>query len=523
MRASTDCFEKGWDFCSAEKAWTDLSLDPNVMAKRALYPLLVMTGDLGAFYLALWISYTLRTGLLNRWAPLPFSRTFEDLASRIWMPLVVIVVFAYEGLYSKREPFWEETRTVVRAHFLSFLAIFSVVSLGKLSGEISRAVVVGTGLLSLGFVPLFRSRLKPTFHRLGIGIKKTVLIGNNPMGRLAHLGLFRDHYMGIRITGFVVAPGEPRDPFLEGDALLEKDGKEFMQGRGLPDLPCWGILDNLPEIVDREGIRGAIIALPHLNRELLAILIERVQRSVLSVYVVPNVAQVSLLNSELLYLFYEEMFLLGIQNNLKSRLNRWIKSVFDSVVAFLLCLPLLPVLATVALLVAATSSGPVLFTQRRVGKHGKKFSIYKFRTMYEGAEGMLQRVFDDCPDLRKEYERTHKISDDPRVTPIGRFLRKTSLDELPQIFNVLQGDMSLVGPRPVTQEEIDFRYREAGEDYCMVKPGMTGLWQVSGRSDTEYGLRIRLDIWYIRNWSLWLDFVILVRTVGVVFARKGAV
>ena len=500
-----------------------MSLELKVIAKRALYPLLVMIGDLGAFYLSLWISYTLRTGVLNRWAPLPFYRTFEDLSSRIWMPLVVIVVFAYEGLYTKREPFWEETRTVVRALFLSFLAIFSIVSLGKLSGEISRAVVVGTGLLSLGLVPLVRGRWKPSLHRFGIGIKKTVLIGDNPVGRLAHLGLFRDHYMGIRITGFIVAPGEPGDPFSVSDALPVKEGKEFFSGEGLPDLPYWGILDYLPEIVDREGIRGAIIAVPHLKREILGPLIERVQRSVLSVYVVPNVAQVSLLNSELLYLFYEEIFLLGIHNNLKSRLNRGIKSVFDSVVAFLLCVPLLPVLATVALLVAATSSGPVLFTQRRVGKYGKIFNIYKFRTMYEGAEGMLQRVFDDCPDLRKEYERTHKISDDPRVTPIGRFLRKTSLDELPQIFNVLQGDMSLVGPRPVTQEEIDYRYREAGEDYCMVKPGMTGLWQVSGRSDTGYGLRIRLDIWYIRNWSLWLDLVILVRTVGVVFARKGAV
>lgn len=481
-----------------------------------------MAGDLGSFYLALWISYTIRTGVLNRWAPIPFTRTFEDLASRVWMPLVVIVVFAYEGLYTKREPFWEETRTVVRALFLAFLAIFSIVSLGKLSGEISRVVVVGTGILSLGLVPLQRGRWKPSLHRLGIGVKKTVLIGNNPVGRLAHLGLFRDHYMGIRITGFIAAPGEPANTFSGTDASPEEDGNEFLSERGLPDLPCLGMLDDLPKIVGREGIRGAIIAVPHLRRELLVTLIEKVQRSILSVYVVPNVAQVSLLNSELLYLFYEEMFLLGIHNNLKSRLNRGIKSVFDSVVASLLCLPLLPVLVTVALLVAATSSGPAFFTQRRVGKHGKIFRIYKFRTMYEGAEGMLQRVFEDCPDLKKEYEVTHKISNDPRVTPIGRFLRKTSLDELPQIFNVLKGDMSLVGPRPVTREEITYRYREAGEDYCMVKPGMTGLWQVSGRSETGYGLRIRLDIWYIRNWSLWLDLVILVRTIGVVVSRRGS-
>ena len=499
-----------------------LNRAPEVMLNRALYLLLVMAGDLAGFYLALWVSYIFRTGVFDRWASLPHFQTYGDLASRVWMPIVVVVVFALEGLYTKREPFWEETRNVVRALLLSFLAIFSIVSLDKLSGEISRAVVVGTGLFSLVFVPLIRVRLKPILHEFGIGIKKSVLIGDNPVGRLAHLGLFRDHYMGIRIVGFVAIPGESGFLFPVSDFLPEKDEKEFLSGCSLPDLSIFGGLDNLPEIVYREGIQGAIVAAPHLQMGLLGSLIEQVQRSVLSVYVVPNISQVSLLNSELLYLFYEEMFLLGIHNNLKSRLNRGIKSVFDFCSALFLCLALFPVFISVALLVAMTSPGPVLFSQRRVGKNGKIFNIYKFRTMKEGAEEILKRLFEESPDLKKEFEKTYKLSDDPRVTPIGRFLRKTSLDELPQIFNVLQGDMSLVGPRPVTQEEIDFQYQEAGGDYCMVKPGMTGLWQVSGRSETGYGLRVRLDIWYIQNWSLWLDLVILVRTVGVVMSRRGA-
>jgi len=479
-----------------------------------------MAGDLVVFYLGLLISYLLRVGFLDRWVPLPFSQTFWNLASHFWIPLVLIVVFTHEGLYTRREPFWEETRTVVRALFLSYLAIFSIVSLGKLSGDLSRAVLIGTGLFSLGLVPLVRFRWKPFLHRMGVGVKKTVLIGNNPIGHLAHAGLFRDHYMGIQIVGFLAVPDHPERPLAVDDN--PQDERKSLLGSSLPALSCLGTIEDLLVVAQKEGIRGAVIAVPHMKREDLVPLIDRVQRSVLSVYVVPNVMQVSLMNSELLYLFYEEMFLLGIHNNLKSRLNRWIKTSFDVAIAFLLCIPLAPVLGWIAFLVLLSSSGPVLFTQRRVGMDGKPFDIYKFRTMYEGSEECLEKILEECPERRKEFEEKQKLSNDPRITPVGRFLRRTSLDELPQILNVLRGEMSLVGPRPVTKNEIDYRYREAGEDYFLVKPGMTGLWQVSGRSERGYEIRIRLDLWYIRNWSIWLDLVILIRTVGVVLGRRGA-
>lgn len=488
-----------------------------MLAKRILYPVLMMAGDLFSFHLALWISYTLRVGFLARWVPFSFSQTFGDLLSRVWMPLVVVVVFAYEGLYTKREPFWEETRTVIRGLFLSFLAIFSIVSLGKLSDEISRVVVVGTGLLSLVLVPLVRVRWKPILHRMGVGVKKAVLLGNNPIGHMAHLGLFRDHYMGIRIAGFVSLPEAP-DEF---GVMERSDPEPLPENQTLP-LPCLGSIEDLGEIVRTERIRGAVVAVPHMRREDLASLIERVQRSVVTVYVVPNVAQVSLLNSELLYLFYEEMFLLGIHNNLKSRLNRLVKSFSDVVIAFVIVLPLLPILAGIALMVAISSPGSILFSQRRVGRGGKCFNIYKFRTMYEGAEQILEKILEEDPELEDEYRRNRKLRNDPRITSVGRFLRKTSLDELPQLFNVLKGEMSLVGPRPAMKEEMKKYYRDLESEYGLVKPGMTGLWQVSGRSHNNFSMRVRLDLWYIRNWSLWLDLVILVRTVGVVFGRRGA-
>lgn len=432
---------------------------------------------------------------------------------------MILVVFTYEGLYNKREPFWVETKTIVRALFLSFLGIFSIVSLGKLSAELSRTVILGTGMISLGLIPLVRGRWKPLLHKLGFGIKRTLLMGDNPVGRLAHLGLFRDHYMGIRVIGILAVPGKNEE--FQTIASVNQGGCGELDPTGL-DLPCIGTLDDLPEIVGREGVRGLIVAFPNMRREKLAALIEHVQWVIPSVYVVPNVAQVALLNSELLYLFYEELFLLGIHNNLKFRMNRWIKAGFDLTIAFLLFIPLAPIFGVIAFLVAATSKGPVLFRQRRVGKGGKVFQIYKFRTMVDRAEETLPDLLARNPDMGAEYIRNRKLKNDPRITPIGRFLRKTSLDELPQLINILKGEMSFIGPRPAMEDEMEERYTGVQSEYGLVNPGITGLWQVSGRNNNDFEMRVRLDLWYIRNWSLWLDIVILVRTIGVVLGGRGA-
>ncbi|MEM3434110.1 MAG: sugar transferase, partial [Candidatus Methanomethyliaceae archaeon] len=167
------------------------------------------------------------------------------------------------------------------------------------------------------------------------------------------------------------------------------------------------------------------------------------------------------------------------------------------------------------------SPGPVLFRHRRLGLGGREFWCYKFRTMHVNAEEVLQKLLASDPALRAEWERDFKLRNDPRVTRVGRLLRRTSLDELPQIFNVLKGEMSLVGPRPIVEKEVP-RFGLFASDYFSVRPGVTGLWQVSGRNDTGYEHRVRLESWYVRNWSLWLDLTVLIRTIGVVLARRGA-
>jgi exopolysaccharide production protein ExoY len=198
------------------------------------------------------------------------------------------------------------------------------------------------------------------------------------------------------------------------------------------------------------------------------------------------------------------------------------KRLFDLAFSSFALLLLSPVFLCIAVAIKCTSSGSILYFHKRIGKGGTPFYCCKFRTMYEDAESSLERLFKQHPELGKEWQENRKLSRDPRITPIGLFLRKTSLDELPQFFNVLRGEMSIVGPRPVVEDEIKKFYKEHADSLLSIRPGITGLWQVSGRSLTSYAERIALDIEYVRTRSFLKDLFIIARTVSIVFSRKGA-
>jgi Undecaprenyl-phosphate galactose phosphotransferase WbaP len=205
---------------------------------------------------------------------------------------------------------------------------------------------------------------------------------------------------------------------------------------------------------------------------------------------------------------------------LRTPAERASKRTFDFLVASLLLIALSPVLAIIAVL-ATLDGGPALFGHRRIGANGEPFVCWKFRTMVPNADEVLARTLAADPAARAEWDRDFKLKNDPRVTRIGRILRAASLDELPQLFNVLKGDMSLVGPRPIVRKEIA-RYGSAFHDYAGCRPGITGAWQVSGRNDIDYGSRVRLDQEYARNWSLKRDGRILLQTAVVVIQGRGA-
>jgi len=201
--------------------------------------------------------------------------------------------------------------------------------------------------------------------------------------------------------------------------------------------------------------------------------------------------------------------------------KRHLKRTLDCALVLLAAPLALPVCALIAILVKLDSRGPVFFSHTRIGRGGQTFTAWKFRSMAVNAAELLAQTLANDSSARFEWERTQKLRHDPRVTRVGAFLRKTSLDELPQLWNVLMGDMSLVGPRPIVESEI-VRYGERFGAYARVPGGITGLWQVSGRNDTSYEERVALDAYYVRNWSVWLDLYILGRTIGTVLLRKGA-
>jgi len=198
------------------------------------------------------------------------------------------------------------------------------------------------------------------------------------------------------------------------------------------------------------------------------------------------------------------------------------KRVFDVVFSVFALIITLPITIPIVLIIKLTDGGNIIYGHERVGKDGEKFKVLKFRSMYMDADKKLKEILENDPKAKEEWEKTFKLKNDPRITPIGKFLRKTSLDELPQFINVLKGEMSVVGPRPVVEEELIKYYKEKADLYKSVKPGVTGYWQVEGRSDTDYDERIKMDEYYIKNQSFLFDLKIILKTIKVMITRKGA-
>jgi Undecaprenyl-phosphate galactose phosphotransferase WbaP len=269
----------------------------------------------------------------------------------------------------------------------------------------------------------------------------------------------------------------------------------------------------------RQKIDTCFLATPHTRREQLADMVRIVSECFQHVMVIPNLNGVT--NSAVVARDLSGTLALEIKQNL---LNPWAQrlkralDLFGAVVGGLLISPLL---LTIAVLIKLDSPGPVLFGHRRLGARDEHFLCWKFRTMHLDAERMLNDYLQKNPSLQAEWEQNHKLHDDPRTTRIGRVLRKTSLDELPQLWNVLRGEMSLTGPRPIVDAEVP-KYERDYELYRRIRPGMSGFWQVSGRSDIDYKDRVAMDAYYVRNWSVWLDIIILSRTVKMVLLGRGA-
>jgi Undecaprenyl-phosphate galactose phosphotransferase WbaP len=383
------------------------------------------------------------------------------------------------------------------------VAIFTLGFIVKIEQELSRTVIVLMGLIAIVILPLLRLTFKKVLRKFGFLKRKVLILGAGETGLLILKALRREPNYGYEVAGFV-----DDDP--------EKCGKQ-MEG-----VKIHRGVDKTESYIRRANIADLFIAMPGAGKERLQELINNLQHKVENILFVPDIFGVAVQGTSLQHFFHEGAFAFEVKNNLLKPFNIFLKKIFDVIICILLLPFLFLIMVVFMQLIRMDSRGAALYSQERVGKNGKKFSCYKFRTMYTDAEEKLENLLVKSPEARAEWEKSWKLKNDPRITRVGKFLRSTSLDELPQIINVLEGDMSLVGPRPVTREEIDLYYKNESRLIFSVLPGITGLWQVSGRSSTSYRYRIFIDSWYVKNWNFWLDIVILLKTVRVVIRREGA-
>jgi Undecaprenyl-phosphate galactose phosphotransferase WbaP len=472
--------------------------------KTAVEVLVIFLLDVGSVLFVFQASVALRSEVLpHLYRGFPSEESYRNFANIWWIFLVWIFFFYYEGLYTKRFSFWDEIKALCRVSFFSTIGVFTIVSLGKFSEEVSRTVVILMGIAALLFLPLIRIIVKKVLRKFGFLKRRVLILGAGETGKLIVRALRKEPNYGYEVVGFV-----------------DDDPEKF--GKRIEGIKIHKGVDKALNYINRCNLEDLFIAMPGAGKERLQGLVNSLQHKVERIFFVPDIFGIAVLGTNLQHFFHEEAFAFEMKNNLSNPLNIFVKRGFDMVVTFLL-IPFLAIpMGIIALSIRLGSKGPAIFSQERVGRNGSIFKCYKFRTMYADAEDRLPVLLEGDPEVRNKWEEHRKLSDDPRVTRIGKFLRTTSLDELPQIFNVLKGEMSLVGPRPVTQEEIDMQYREMAELCFCVLPGITGLWQVSGRSNTSYNYRVALDSWYVRNWNLWLDIVILFKTVRIVMKREGA-
>lgn len=406
------------------------------------------------------------------------------------------------GHYSGRKPFWDELKEILKTLVFIGLIDAALVYLGK--WQFSRLWLLSTWLLALFLIPSARFTVKHILLRLGWWQRPTVILGTGENAREAMAAIQSEPLMGYEVIALLATPAEQ---------LSAENGKTYPA----PVLP----LGNDPMVTLQEmGYPYMVVALDADVFPQYEKLVRQLSAHYADLNVIPSLRGLPLLGMEMTHFFSHDVLMLRVHNNLSRVGPQIFKRIFDIIVAGLLLLFLAPIFAYLSWRIRE-SGGSAVYAHPRVGRNGKLFNCLKFRTMVPHAEQALRELLARDATARIEWERDFKLKNDPRVTPIGELLRKTSLDELPQLWNVLRGEMSLVGPRPVVKEELP-RYGDLVDYYLEVRPGITGLWQISGRNNIDYSDRVNLDAWYVQNWSVWYDLIILLKTVKVVWNRNGA-
>lgn len=409
-----------------------------------------------------------------------------------WLITIYLLTYYTHRLLTRRMVTTNEMMIVLKSNFIALAAIFFVITMAKLGDNTSRTIVIVHFLLN-GFNPLWMYL-----------IKKRVL-----------------RYEWMRKSVFVVCDSKGKTNIQQWFAPDNPFGYDIAVTLNVDEEPIILIHKKIEMLIQSNKYHAAIIDVDEQDVHEVNDLIDHIQKNVHRVILLPKISKTPMLNGELISSIHHKGMAFYVKNNLLSVVDQYLKSLFDYTMAIILVIVFSPLLLLLYSVVFIVTKGHPLFSHERIGYQGKKFNVWKFRTMYLDADERLEILLETCIPCREEWEKDFKLKNDPRITKIGNFLRKTSLDELPQLINVLKGEMSLVGPRPIVEDEIP-KYGEYYNYFTAVKPGISGLWQVSGRNDIDYDERVQLDVWYVRNWSIGLDMEILIKTAIVVLDRKGS-
>ena len=432
----------------------------------------------------------------------------------IYGSLLLFVIFSLLNVYKswRGTSLFEEIKRLLLA-WLLVLIIFNVLLL-LLSNEEQLAVLWPFCLfrvpvfiywsifvfIGLIFLRIFTKLVLYYFRKKGYNQRRAAIVGAGDAGRELAKIIRDDPGMGIDINGFF------DDRLSEGSTVYQKDGDI---------LSVIGSISICPELVLQKGIDIVFIALPMRAEEKINKLVWALGTKGVTVYILPDLFTLGIQKSK--------MHQLGDLNLMYFNLFPSWKRAFDIIFSLAVIIFTFPIWLLIIFLIKKEDQGSIFYNHPRVMETGKSFDCIKFRTMYTDADKKLKTILESDSDLKKEWDNTYKLKNDPRITKIGKLLRRTSLDELPQFINVLKGQMSVVGARPVVPEELEKYYKKTALTYCSTKPGVTGPWQVGRRSDTkDYGERVELDRWYVLNCTLWLDLKIIFKTILRVISPKGA-
>ena len=453
-----------------------------------------LIGDYIALVLAGILSLAIRNLLITY-----TTYHIDPIYQYFWVPLVYMAFILYEGLYEKRMLIYQMMKKLFRASLGGTVFSIILMFLTQVAGDVSRFYVILYTAISFALLCLFRVILAKGMKKSKAFQIPILIVGAGKTGEVMARQIQNDTGMRYRIVGFL----EDHEPYDKSCTIL-------------------GGFGDMERVIRDTGVQHVIIAAPGIPQTQLSSLIYQAQTLVRNVGVVPNLVAVPMSNVTAESFFDAKIMVLHIRNNLASPWNQLLKRIFDIVATICGGILISPILLAIAIWVYHDSPGPVIFKNKRIGLNGEEFNCYKFRSMYMNNKEILEKHLAEHPELQKEWNTYRKLrEEDPRITPVGKILRKYSLDELPQLLNVLKGDMSLVGPRPYLPEEIPMM-EERSSIILMAKPGITGYWQVSGRNDVTFNERVNMESWYVYNWTLWIDFVILWKTFKVVLMHDGA-